>query len=96
MVEDKGRFVGTGEGNVTLRLRPLILQVADEVGLGSDVGSKIPADVGNIEVLSSNDLGLAQTIVRLVNGIALATTILVLVISGWRSIYPRATAGSPC
>jgi hypothetical protein len=82
VVEDKGRFVGTGEGNVTLRLRPLIVQVADEVGLGSDVASKIPADVGNIKILSSNELGLAQTIVRLVNGIALATTILVLVLFG--------------
>ena len=82
VVEDKGRFVGTGEGNVTLRLRPLILQVADEVGLGSDVASKIPADVGNIKILSSNELGLAQTIVRLVNGIALVTTILVLVMFG--------------
>ncbi len=78
VVEDKGQFVGTGEGNVTLRLRPLIIQVADEVGLGSDVASKVPADVGNIKVLSSNELGLAQTIVRLINGIALATTILVL------------------
>lgn len=82
VVEDKGQFVGTGEGEVTLRLRPLIIQVADEVGLGSDVGSKIPADVGNIQILSSDDLGLAQTIVRLVNGIALATTILVLVLFG--------------
>ena len=82
VVEDKGRFVGTGQGNVTLRLRPLILQVADEVGLGGDVASKIPSDVGNIKILSSNELGLAQTIVRLVNGIALAATILVLVLYG--------------
>ncbi len=82
VVEDKGRFVGTGAGEVTLRLRPLIIQVADEVGLGSDVSSKIPADVGNIQILSSDDLGLAQTIVRLINGIALATTILVLVLFG--------------
>ena len=88
VVEDKGRFVGTGEGNVTLRLRPLILQVADEVGLGSDVASKIPADVGNIKVLSSNELGLAQTIVKLVNGIALATTILVLVLFGLAIYLP--------
>jgi hypothetical protein len=82
VVEDKGEFVGTGGGAVTLRLRPLIIQVADEVGLGSDVATKIPADVGNIEVLSSDQLGLAQTIVKLINGIALATTILVLVLFG--------------
>jgi len=78
VVEDKGNVVGTGGGDVTLRLRPLIIQVADQLGLGNDVASKIPADVGNIEVLSSNDLGLAQTIVKLINGIALGTTLLVL------------------
>jgi hypothetical protein len=82
VIEDEGQFVGTGEGNVTLRLRPLIIQLSDEVGLGGDVADKIPADVGNIKVLSSDELGLAQTIVKLINGIALATTILVLVLFG--------------
>ncbi len=78
VIEDKGQFVGTASGTVTLRLRPLIIQVADEVGLGGDVASKIPADVGNIQVLSSDDLGLAQTVAKLIDGIALLTTLLVL------------------
>lgn len=82
VIEDKGVAVGTGGGTVTLRLRPLIIQVANELGLGNDVASKIPADVGNIEVLSSSQLGLAQTIAKLINGIALATTILVLAMFG--------------
>ncbi|MGZ8666653.1 MAG: hypothetical protein ACXWZM_06035, partial [Solirubrobacterales bacterium] len=82
VIEDEGQFVGTEEGNVTLRLRPLIIQLSDEVGLGGDVADKVPADVGNIKVLSSDELGLAQTIAKLINGIALATTILVFVLFG--------------
>ncbi|MFN8160607.1 MAG: SHOCT domain-containing protein [Solirubrobacterales bacterium] len=78
VIEDKGQAVSTGGGTVTLRLRPLIIQVADDLGIGADVSSKLPADVGNIKILSSDQLGLAQTIVKLVNGIALATTLIVL------------------
>jgi hypothetical protein len=78
VIEDKGDVVTTAGGEVTLQLRPLIIQVANQLGLGKDLASKLPPDVGNLQILRSDELGLAQTIARLVHGIALISSLLSL------------------
>ena len=78
VIEDKGDVVSTTGGVVTLELRPLIIQVADQLGLGGDLSSKLPPDVGNLEILRSDELGLAQTIAKLVRGLALVSSLLAL------------------
>ena len=76
VIEDKGDVVSTGGGEVTLELRPLIIRVANQLGLGGDLASKLPPDVGNLEILRSDELGLAQTIARAVKGLALVSSLL--------------------
>lgn len=78
IIEDKGDAVSTSGGEVQLRLRPLIVQVADQLGLGQDLADRLPPDVGNLRILRSDELGLAQTIAKLVHGLALVTSLLAL------------------
>jgi hypothetical protein len=78
VIENKGNVVSTGGGDVELKLRPLIIQVSDQLGLGGNVADKLPPDVGNLKILRSDQLGLAQTIAKLIRGLALVTTLLTL------------------
>jgi hypothetical protein len=78
VVEDKGQYASTGNGVVTLHLRPLITDVANQLGL-TDIASKIPASVGDLTVLRSDQLGTAQSVVKAIRGLALITSILALV-----------------
>jgi hypothetical protein len=78
VIEDKGQFASTDNGEVSLRLRPLIVQTADQLGFGGKLVDKLPPDVGRLTILKADELGLAQTIAMLVKGIALITSLLAL------------------
>ena len=78
IIEDKGDVVSTSGGEVVLELRPLIIQVANQLGLGKDLANQLPPDVGNLKIISSDELGLAQTIAKLIRGVALITSLLAL------------------
>jgi hypothetical protein len=78
IIEDKGDVVSTSGGEVVLELRPLIIQVANQLGLGKGLADKLPPDVGNLKIISSDELGLAQTIAKLIRGVALITSLLAL------------------
>jgi len=78
IIEDKGDAVSTSGGEVELKLRPLIIQVANQLGLGQDLADRLPPDVGNLRILRSDELGLAQTIAKVVRGLALVTSLLAL------------------
>jgi hypothetical protein len=82
VVEDKGTVVSTGNGDVQLRLRPLIIEVANQLGVPPDVVNKLPPDIGNLRILKSDELGTAQTIVKLIRGLALVTSLLTLFLFG--------------
>jgi putative oligomerization/nucleic acid binding protein len=78
IIENKGNVVSTANGEVDLKLRPLIIQVSDQLGLGGNIADKLPPDAGNLKILKSDQLGLAQTIAKLIRGLALVTTLLTL------------------
>jgi hypothetical protein len=78
IIEDKGDVVSTSGGEVVLELRPLIISVANQLGLGKDLATQLPPDVGNLKIISSDELGLAQTIARLIRGVALVASLLAL------------------
>ena len=82
IIEDKGNAVSTSGGEVDLRLRPLIVQVSDQLGLGGKIADKLPPDAGNLRILKSDQLGLAQTIAKLIRGLALVTSLLTLALLG--------------
>jgi hypothetical protein len=75
ILEDKSNAVSSTGGRVVLDLRPLIGQLADRIGIDKDVVDRIPPDVAQLEIAKSEDLKSAQTIVKIVQGLAIVFSI---------------------
>jgi hypothetical protein len=78
VVEDEGEFVSTADGDVILDLSGLIDQIAAQIGIGAEIGSKLPPEAGDLKVLDSDELDAAQTGVDLLQTLAWVATALVL------------------
>jgi hypothetical protein len=98
VVEGGGDVVSTEGGNVTLDLKELLGQTADRVGVGARAEAKIPADAAQITIMKSDNLGLAQDLVRVLKASAVALVVLMLVLFAagiylardWRRLALRA------
>jgi hypothetical protein len=64
LIEDKGKFVSTSGGVVTLDLQSLLTSVTSELGVGSKAVAKLPADTASIEIMRSDELAEVQTGVK--------------------------------
>ena len=62
--------VSSQNGQVVLNLRPLVLQLADRIGLKKQLNQKLPPDVGQLQVADSKQLDTAKTVTKLVQGLA--------------------------
>ncbi|HSD23746.1 MAG TPA: hypothetical protein VLB79_05395 [Solirubrobacterales bacterium] len=62
--------VSSQNGKVVLNLRPLVLQLADRIGLKKQLNQKLPPDVGQLQVADSKQLDTARTITQLIEGLA--------------------------
>ncbi|MEK6276527.1 MAG: SHOCT domain-containing protein [Actinomycetota bacterium] len=83
IVRGESEAVQTGpQGEVVLDLRPLVLEVADTLGLGSLVKDRLPADVGQLRILKESELSLAQDVARAIDGLAIISTLGLLVLLG--------------
>ncbi|HWO15218.1 MAG TPA: SHOCT domain-containing protein [Solirubrobacterales bacterium] len=78
VLEDKKEAVSTEGGEVTLNLDTLVTNLADQVGIGADLGEKLPEDAGQITILRSDQLKTAQNIAIAIKGLAIVLTILTL------------------
>ncbi len=88
IIEDRSEVLRTSGGEVRLELRPLIIEVASQVGLGKQARDNIPASVGNIDIVNSDELSTVQTVAKLIHGTALATSllaVLLLALAVWLS-----------
>jgi hypothetical protein len=73
VVEDKNSAaLSTSGGNVVLDLKPLLLGIAQQVGLSGKRINKLPADAAQIQIMRSNQLDAAQKVTKLVRGLAIA------------------------
>jgi hypothetical protein len=63
--ETRGNIT-TGSGTVTLNLRTLLVNIGTELGFGETLDSRLPEDVGQIEILQSDQLEAAQTGVKVI------------------------------
>jgi hypothetical protein len=82
IIDDNSNVVKSNNGEVVLRLRPLIIQLADQLGIGSTAADKLPEDAGNLRILRSDQLGLAQTVAKAIRGLALVTSLLAIALFG--------------
>ena len=63
---------------MSINLEVLLDRVGARLGVGSDVGSKLPADKRKLELLRSNQLKLAQDGVKVMKGLAFILPLLVI------------------
>jgi hypothetical protein len=82
VLEDKGEAASTSEGEVTLNLGSLVTNLADQVGIGTQLADKLPPDAGQVTILRSNELKTAQDIASGIKGLALVLTLLTLLCLG--------------
>ena len=81
IVKDEGtENVATTGGDVTIDLRGLLLQVAQQVGLSGKRIESIPPESAQLVVMSSDELSAIQTAADLLDKGALAITILTLLL----------------
>jgi hypothetical protein len=80
LIEDKGEYVSTTGGTVTLDLTSLVSNVAANVGIGGDVASKLPEGAASIEIMQSDELGAAQKGVKLLRTLAWVLTAITLLL----------------
>jgi hypothetical protein len=82
VLEEKEGTVATEEGKVSLNLGSLVTNLADQVGIGADLASKLPPDAGQITILRSDQLKTAQDVVVAIKGLALVLSLLTLLCFG--------------
>jgi len=83
ILENKTRpGVSTANGTVTLNLRTILIDLAHQLGLSGNLLAKLPPDAGQITVLHSNQLAVAQDAVKAVRILSIWLVVLVLLLWG--------------
>ncbi len=82
VLENKGEAVSTAGGKVTLNLGSLLTNLAQQVGIGTQLAEKLPPDAGQVTILRSNALRTAQDITIGVKGLALVLSLLTFLTFG--------------
>jgi hypothetical protein len=70
ILKGDNEVVSSQNGEVVLNLRPLVLQLADRIGLKKQLNDRLPPDVGQLQVADSKQLDTARTVVKLIVGLA--------------------------
>lgn len=76
IVDGGSGAVHVNGGRVTLDLRSLVADMANQLGL-PDVSSQLPPSVANLKILDNKQIGFVQTAGRTLRGLALLLTIIV-------------------
>jgi hypothetical protein len=82
VLEDEKEAVSTEEGEVTLNLGNLVTNLADQVGIGTQLAEKLPPDAGQVTILRSDELKTAQDVAAAIKGLALVLSLLTLLAFG--------------
>jgi len=82
ILNDEGSAVSTGNGEVTLDLASLVSESGGQLGVAGKLASKIPPDAGQLTILKSDQLSMAQDASSLVRHLPIVLTILALFLYG--------------
>jgi hypothetical protein len=82
ILNDEGSAISTGNGEVKLDLGLLVTEIGTQIGIGEAIASKIPAGAGVVTILKSDQLSAAQSGAKLVRGLPIVLTLLVLLLYG--------------
>jgi hypothetical protein len=70
IVKGEAQAVQTQGGNVVLVLKPLLAQLAEQVGLGETAVDRLPPNAGSIVIMKSDQLDALKTILKILNILA--------------------------
>jgi hypothetical protein len=98
VLEGGGTIVSTEEGRVVLDVRELLARLQEQVGVGGRLRRVLPEGATRIAILESQQLGLAQDVVRVLKPLPVVLILLslalggaaMLVAPGWRRRALRA------
>jgi hypothetical protein len=82
ILNDEGSAISTGDGEVKLDLGLLVTEIGSQIGIGEAIADKIPAGAGVVTILKSDQLSAAQSGAKLVRGLPVVLTLLVLLLYG--------------
>jgi len=82
ILNDEGSAVSTGNGEVTLDLGSLVSESGGQLGVAGKLASKIPPDAGQLTILKSDQLSMAQDASSLVRHLPIVLTLLALFLYG--------------
>jgi hypothetical protein len=81
LLEDEGEFVSTTGGQVTLDLRPIVIDLGEESAVIGRVAEQLPESAGRIAIVDSDQLETAQTLARILRVLSNWLWILALVLA---------------
>ena len=67
LLDDRGRAIRTTGGVVVLDLRPLVIELGNRIAIVGNLGQRLPANAGQVEIMKSDDLRTAQRAVHLLD-----------------------------
>jgi len=70
LLDDKTKFVQTEGGKVVLDLRPIIIELGDQVVVIGRIAEKLPESTGKITIIDESQLESAQTATRILRAVA--------------------------
>lgn len=82
ILNDEGSAISTGNGEVTLDLGSLVSESGGQLGVAGKLASKIPPDAGQLTILKSDQLSMAQDASSLVRHLPIVLTLLALLLYG--------------
>jgi hypothetical protein len=77
LIENKGTTFEIKGNAVVLNLAPLVTELANRVGIGADIGAKLPGGIAQVTVIKADQVGTLQSVVRLLKGIVIVLSLLV-------------------
>jgi Short C-terminal domain len=79
-VENKSKAVKVQGNQVILDLRPILVDVANTIGVPSSLVDKVPANAAQLKVLKSDQVKTVQNVVKLVRGLAIILPAIALIL----------------
>ena len=70
LLDDKNKFVETDGGKVVLDLRPIMIELGDQVVVIGRLAEKLPDSAGKITIVDESQLETAQTITKILRAVA--------------------------
>ena len=70
LLDDDTTFIQTEGGAVVLDLRPIVIQLGDQVAVIGKVAERLPESVGKIVIIDKSQLDTAQTVTKILRAVA--------------------------